>query len=460
LESSGTSLDTAAGVTRAWLRLGIAIPATATIAVAQGASPGKPDWFRGRQPLALRLEAPFNDLFAHAQQDGYVVRGTLGWSDGAGQPQQLGRVKIAVRGHTSRRESECPFPKLKVSWAEGTIKIGTHCGEADGDAITPKFGRLPNQLSPVREAFVYHLLDLVGVPTLRARVAEITYVYADATGEQPESRRRHAFVLEDDHEALQRLGADQSIPESRFTTARDAFAPADSATIAFAEALIGNFDWCLRFFKGDAYRCDARHPLWNLFAFQRSDGTARPVMYDFDVSGAVAGYHRWFADIFNEQFLPSKSHAAIEVIAQLQRARTLFDRPVLDATRQKFASNRAAAYRALSESAVDEPGKKAMTDYFDAFFEAMTSDAAFYRPVITAPDVRAYVDSARSQPACASVGALPIGTPVSEPLETRGDMAKVVVVDALWKFAPPAKCSFIHQKPVWIAKSAVGSDYP
>jgi hypothetical protein len=447
-------------VTRVCQRLIVATVVAATTGAAKAVSPAAPDWFRSTQPIALRLEAPFNDLFAHAQQDDYAVRGTLAWTDASGQEQPVDGVKIAVRGHTSRRSSECSFPKLKVSWAHGTIKIGTHCGESDGHAITPKFGRLPNQLSAVREAFVYHLLDLVGVPTLRARPAEITYVFDDATGEQPSSLRRHAFVLEDEHDALRRLGADRLIQESQFTTGRDAFAPADAATIAFAEALIGNFDWCLRFFKGDTYRCDGRHPLWNLFAFEWSDGTARPVMYDFDVSGAVTGYHRWFPDIFDEQFLPSKSHAAIEVIAQLQRTRTLFDRQLLDATRQKFASKRGAAYRALSQSAVDEAGKSAMTEYFDAFFEAMTSDAAFYRPVVIARDTRAYVDATRSQPVCASVGTVPIGTPVSEPLETRGDMVKVVVLDALWKFAPPAKCSFIHQKPVWIAKHAVDTAYP
>jgi len=437
-----------------------ALACVAALAIAAGlAAATAPDWFSGANPLALRLEGPLNELFAHAQQEGYAVHGSLAWRDAAGE-QRIDDVTITVRGNTSRRESECPFPKLKLSWPGGSVKIGTHCGESTGDAITAKYGRLANQRAPVREAFVYHLLDLLGIPTLRARLAEITYVYADAAADQPSTLRRHAFLLEDDRAAMRRLGAARSIDEQRFTAARDAFTPDDTARVAFAEALVGNFDWCLRFFKGDTYRCDGRHPLWNLEAFAWPDGAARPVLYDFDVSGIVSGYHRWFPDIFNERFLPSKSHAAIEVTAQLQHARSLFDRSVLDATRRAFAAKRDAAYRALAESSVDADGKQVMTAYFDAFFEAMTSDAAFYRPVVTARDTRAYGDASQSQAVCATVGPLPVGTPVSDPLDTRGSMMQVVVLDAMWKFAPPVKCPFIHQKPVWIAKSAVGTNYP
>jgi len=440
----------------------VAFAISGALAIAAAGSRPPLDWFASAEPLSLRLEAPLNELFAHAEQNRYAVGGTLIRSDAGGE-HRLDDLKITVRGNTSRRESECPFPKLKIAWSGGSMKIGTHCGESTGRDVTEKFGRLPNQNSPVREAFVYRLLDIVGVPTLRARPAKVTYVYTDADAadaERPSSITRQAFLLEDDAAARERLGATGEITEERFTNARQAFTPEDTARIAFAEALIGNFDWCLRFFNGDTYRCDGRHPLWNLLALTWPDGSARPLMYDFDVSGAVAGYHRWFGNIFNPQFLPSRPRAAIEVVAQLQRARTLFDRPLLDATRRAFASKRDAAYRALADSTVDADGKKSITQYMDAFFEAMTSDEAFYRPVVTAPNTRAYADADRTMPVCASVGALPIGTPVGDVLQTSGEMVQVVVLDALWKYAPPVKCAFIHDKPVWISKSSIGTGYP
>ncbi len=431
--------------------------ATILAAAAAFANPSTPDWFGRVETARLRLAAPFNDLFAHAQQDGYAVRGTLTWTEG-GREQRLDDVKITVRGNTSRRQSECTFPKLKLSWADGSIKVGTHCGNATGDTITPKYGRLPNENSPVREAFVYRLLDILGVPTLRARQARITYEYTDVGDDTAATIERNAFLLEDDSAARRRLGAARIVPPERFTNARDAFAPEDAARLAFAEALIGNFDWCLRFFKEDTYRCDARRPLWNVLAFAWPDGAMRPLMYDFDVSGAVAGYHRWFGDIFNPQFMASR--AAVEVTAQLQHARTLFDRGVLDGTRRAFAEKRDAAYRAVEESPVDENGKKVLKEYLDPFFEAMQSDAAFYRPVVVSSHTRVYADPEGTMPVCASVGAVPVGTPIGKPLQTRGDMMQAVLLDALWKYAPPVRCPFVRQKPVWIATAAVGTQYP
>jgi hypothetical protein len=362
-----------------------------------------------------------------------------------------------VRGHTSRRETECTFPKLKVTWADESLKLGTHCGESTDNTVTAKFGRLPNERSPWREAFVYDLLDMFGIPTLRARRARVTYVDSDGSNEP---LTRNALIVEDERDAMRRMGAAKTIPEAQFTNARDTFSPDDAAAVAFAQALIGNFDWCLKFFKGDAYRCDARHPLWNLLAFTWADGRMRPVMYDFDVAAIVSGTHRWFHDVFNENFLASKSHPAIEVTAQLQRARTLFDRQTLDATRRRFAQKKTDAYRLLDTARVDADGKRLIKSYLDPFFEAMTSDGVFYRPVVTAPNTFAYADADRTSTICASRGAIKRGMAVSDPLDTRGSMIQVVVLDALWQFAPPVQCPAMHKTAVWIDKSAIGTQFP
>lgn len=438
------------------LYAGVAAALAATIGLMAGTAP--PDWFGTYEPLTMRLEAPLADLFAHAQQDGYAVHGTLTYRD-RGREGRVDDVTVTVRGNTSRRDTECSFPKLKVAWQQNAVKIGTHCGDSPDDTVTERFGRLANERSPVREAFVYRLLDSVGVLTLRARTARITYVYGDA-GEAPRSIVRNAFIVEDNEDARTRLGAARQIDAARFTSARDAFSAEDAAGLAFAEAMIGNFDWCVRFFKGDTYRCDGRHPLWNVLVLVWPDGRTRPLPYDFDVTGMVAGYHRWFNDIFNERFIPSGSHPAIEVAAQLQRARTLFDRGVLDATRRRFAARRDAAYQALADAKIDADGRATIAAYLDAFFDAMESDEAFYRPVVTAQDARAYLDADATMPVCAARGPVPVGTPVSAPLRTRGSMVQVVPLDALWHYAPPVRCPSMHQKAVWLDRGAVGTSYP
>jgi len=426
-----------------------------------------PTLFSGDAPIAFEIKAPFTDLIAVGREtEDYSVTGTVSSGSGGGQDGAGDNVKVALRGHTSRRESECAFPKLKLRFnsvpGEGpfagvrSIKIGTHCGEEAGDAPTPRFGRLPNERSPYREAFVYRLLDLLRLPTLKARPARITYVDTDSV-QRP--LVRNAMLLEDDDDARQRLGADQEIAPESFSNAREAFTAEDTAQLAFAEALIGNFDWCVRMTADDHYRCDARRILWNVMAL-RGGGRTFPLPYDFDVSGMVAGRHLWFGDVYNESFVPSKSHPEVEVIGQLQRTRALFPRAVLDATRKRFMERKAEAYTALRQAPLDEGGRRRIQEYVDAFYDAIGSDNAFYRPVVTAPDTMPYATAERGGVVCGERGAIPIGTAVGEPLATRGSMVQVVLLDTQWNWATPVKCPDIHKGAVWIEASAVGRDFP
>ena len=335
------------------------------------------------------------------------------------------------------------------------MRVGTHCGEGMDQELTPEFGRLANEKSPMREVFVYQLLRAVGVPTYRARLARITYTDTEGGGAPVV---RNAMLLEDDDEAMSRVNGTGEIPMERFTNAREQFRADDVARLVFAEAMIGNFDWCLRMFPGDTYRCDASLPLWNIAAVERNNAPPLPLISDFDIAGTVVGSHNWFAKVYNPAFVPSHSTMEIEVVSQVQRARSLFARAELDATRQHFLTRRDAAYEALNHSQLDSRGHQLAEQYMDAFFAAI-SDQAFYRPVVSLPDTKVYVDAARSREACAPGDMVPPGTPVNV-LSTAGDMAQVVVLDALWRWAPPRQCEAVREGSVWIEKSAIGVDYP
>jgi hypothetical protein len=440
---------------------------------ASAAEPPAP-LFASQDPLPLRIEAPFNELLGQARaDDDHAVTGKLGYTH-QGREVAIDGVKITLRGHTSRRETECTFPKLKIELppdAEGgpllkageSLKLGTHCGEATDDKLTAKYGRLPNERSPLREIFVYQLLDAIGVPTLKARPARISYVYSDArrgsTPAQDKPIVRHGFVLEDEDDAVKRFGGSRDIAEKAFTDAQSAFRPADTARIAFAEAMIGNYDWCLRMTPGDTFRCNDDHPLWNIIAAATSDDKAVPIIYDYDVSGMVVGHHPWFKAHFNEAFVPSRSQIEVAVHGQLQRTRTLFPKAQLDATRAEFVKKKPTAYRTLDSSSLDPDGKRIAKSYLDAFYGAIESDDAFYRPVVVSNGGKIYVDENRTV-ACAEAGTIPVGTPVSEPLQTRNGLAQVVVLDALWQWAPPVKCAAVHDGPVWIEANLIGKDFP
>jgi hypothetical protein len=443
--------------------------AFACVAVQRAAEPGV---FSSYSVIELTLRAPLSDLFAKDDDNDASVTGTLSFRDASGRQVTLDNVAISERGNTSKQANECRFPKLKLRLDKSeardasmfrnmdTIKLGTHCGESPDGTLTKKYGRLANQHAAHREAFVYRLLDTLGVPSLRARPARITY-QDTSTGAAADAITRDAMILEDDHDALKRLSGAKLIEMEQFRSAKEEIAPADAVNLAFAEALIGNFDWCLKFTPNDRYRCDARKPLWNLLAVARDDGTVVPVMYDFDISGMVTGRHPWFPAIFNAAFAERRSEPEVEVDAQLQRTRSLFSRADLDAARRRFAAKKAAAYRALADAAVDERGKQQIVRYLDPFFAAMERDEAFYLPVVVRENTRAFTDAAATQPACTVGGSLPVGTPVSaKPLARQDSRLQVIVLDALWHFTDRAKCSTILKSPVWVDGNAISSDYP
>lgn len=417
-----------------------------------------PSLLEGEDPIALTLEAPLQELFAKGTEDENVtVPATLRFKDPvSGADVELADLQLNVRGHTSRRETECTFPKLKLKLkGAGSIKIGTHCGEAAGETLSTKYGRLTNESSPWREALVYRLLHAAEAPTLRARPARITYI----DSAQTEPLVRNALLLEDDDDAMARVKGTAELTLEEFGNVVTRGAQADAARIAFAEAMIGNFDWCLKFSPDDIYRCNEPKPLWNVLGFDRGGGKAALMMKDFDLAGIVVGKHRWFHTVWNPAFVPSKSETEIEVLSQVQRTRSIFPRAVLDGERQHFLGRKAAIYEALQRAKVDDRGREIARGYLDSFFAAIGDDAAYYRPVVNRPDVKVYLDPEGTKEACTPGDVMRAGTPVNE-LQKSGSMSQVVILDANWRWASKNECNGVQDGPVWIPTDAITRDYP
>jgi len=417
---------------------------------------GLPDLLDGRDIVQLTLEAPLQQLFERGQSDETVkVPGTLTYKDAkTGETMALRDVEISMRGHSSRRETECTFPKLKLKMkGRGSLKIGTHCGEEAGEKLSTKYGRLANEGSPRREALVYRLLEAAAVPTLRTRPARITYIDG---GRAP--LVRNALLVEDDDEAMQRYRGTKEIPMESFGNVRSRRAAADGARIAFGEAMIGNFDWCLKYSPDDVYRCDEAKPLWNVLAFDRGNGTVGLVAKDFDLAGAVVGSHPWFGKVFNPAFVPSKSQTDTEVVAQVQRTRSLFPRAVIDAERRHFIDRKGPVYAALDTIDVDAHGRALAREYLDAFYAAVADDR-YYRTVVKTADVQVYTDAARGAEACGKGDVLREGTPVNV-VSQSGEMSQVAVLDALWRWADRDPCPAVVNGPVWIRSAAITRNYP
>ena len=391
--------------------------------------------FSRAEPLQLEIDAPLGDLLSHDRTDDYAVTGALTVIVD-GTPARIDGVRISLRGHTSRRETECDFPKLKVAFPDGSrdttpifaglksIRLGTHCGEALDGVLTRRYGRLANEHSPLRESFVYRLLAALEVPTLATRRARITYRDSGAGGRATRQPLvRNALIIEDTDAAVRRVGGTREITEAEFSNAHDQLTTADTVRLAFAEAMIGNFDWCLKMTPDDTYRCDARHPLWNIVAADRGSGRAVPLIYDFDVAGMVTGRHVWFRNVFTRAFAPSAAESDIAVIAQLQRARTLFSRRDLDDARAAFVGRKAQAFDALAGAELDPEGEAIARRYLESFYAQIESDANFYRPVVGTSDTHAYA-SPDGAPACGTRSVIPVGTPVGSPLHRAGERVR------------------------------------
>jgi hypothetical protein len=147
------------------------------------------------------------------------------------------------------------------------------------------------------------------------------------------------------------------------------------------------------------------------------------------------------------------------MLAQIQRTRSLFGRDELDAARGRFKARKGEAYRTLDGATLDAAGKEHARRYLDAFYGAIESDEAFYRRVVTAPDTTMYA-TADGTPACPNANTIPIGTPVSDPLQTSGALIQVQLLDALWHWTSTNKCDAVRKGPVWIKADAVSADFP
>lgn len=204
---------------------------------------------------------------------------------------------LKLRGNSSKKIEECPFPKIKMTFnsneSRGTIfegqkslAIGTHCGT--GLSNSP-LGRLRNGKSPHREDLVYQILEVIGVHSFSSRPVYIEYT----NNRLMESLGRHqAFLLESMDSLAARLGGSEiEVRYGTFTSVEQTVGlragELETARIYFAEGLIANWDWDLRYLNNR----DPMHGrgFWNMAAVGFTDGTRITIPYDFDLSGTVNG---------------------------------------------------------------------------------------------------------------------------------------------------------------------------
>jgi len=253
---------------------------------------------------------------------------------------------------------------------------------------------------------------------------------------------------------MARLGATEL---EHFENAAHDFTADDTIRLLFAEAMIGNFDWCLKYSAESTYQCTAKERLYNLIALKRADGSAFPLMYDFDLAGAVTGGNSWLSKVYSDEFAPGESRRRVEVTGQVERSRSLFPRSQIDGARNRFLQRKDLAYETLVASRLDATGNQIGREYLDAFFQLMTDDDAFYTAVVTTAGTTGWTRAMHGQPVCPADNDIPAGTPVGVPVARAGAMIQAPLLDVLWKWYDRCPAT---RKPVWLPSSAVSNVFP
>jgi hypothetical protein len=269
------------------------------------------------------------------------VAGTLTWTDtvGAKAPHAM-KVIVELRGNTSQSPTECPFPKMTITFDKGDedsfgyvdprkntlfahmkkIGIGTQCSAKEG--TSGGFSRIWGGAEPAREALIYKVQSMLELPAFRT--ASTQFLYVDSmTGAYPieESTNYQApagvainsYFLEDMSGFEQRTNSKEILPvDYRFkkpdrfyifnsveTAVADAAAappaaklnqtikPMDMDEVLKAllfQALIDNSDWALH--VSNQYPiANGLMSLWNMKVVQTPGGTWTVIPYDYDLAG-------------------------------------------------------------------------------------------------------------------------------------------------------------------------------
>lgn len=435
LESSDTMLRRA--LLLPWLIAATTLPACAVDAASDAdeaaAAVGTDPLWDDASVLAIELRAPLAELFARSansmsRDELPAVRGTLRFG------QRDLAVSVRQRGNTSALETECSFPKLRVTIdrdqdLSGTPFVGhrklvlnSHCGERPTSERTD-YGRVANEVSPMREHLAYRMVRALDLPTYRTRLSRIRYV-DDATPDQ--ALVRHGLFIEHKDEALARFKAEGLIPDSAKevdVTTEEAEGDDDpdlmdrrlAARIHLAEALLGNQDFRLHL----GSRTEPERwtdtgplfapPLWNIdvFGTTGNGGEQLPVIQDFDLSGVVAPVKP--APMLDPSRTFGADNATQIAMSGIQLVRTMISREDFDAAVAAVKARRAAVEAELARGAVDAEGRANAQKLVKSFFDLLESDM-LYPPVVASEGVRV-VDPASGADDERCLAPIPVGTP-------------------------------------------------
>jgi hypothetical protein len=284
--------------------------------------------FNKYEPLNVEIFAPLKTLFTKKNLERAVfkkssVKGMI-IIEGHEYP-----VSIHIKGFSTA--SICNFPKLEISilnkssigtiFSESkSIDLNTHCGELNS-GITGYY--LASHFAH-REAVIYRILDILGIPAYRARPVLARYHDQDSGSDINPEKAYQAFFVEDFSSFKKRLGLREiaGVNENLRPSFGESF-DGDSifrslseakrvdlegaARVALFQRMIANQDWFIQARPSHSQYPFSPRSLWNIKVVEDKSGKWIVFPQDFSLSGIVIG------NIFDSNYETVFQSVSVEV---------------------------------------------------------------------------------------------------------------------------------------------------
>lgn len=230
--------------------------------------------FADQAPLTLRITGPFDTVADDDREDERSeYPAVIDFPAPDGGTISLD-IEIRLRGKS--RAAYCDFPPLSLDFSrrapEGTVfegqnrlKLVNQCKRGDS-----------YRAYLVKEFLIYRLWNALTDQSFRVRWANIEFVYTDSR--RPQTRVEPAFLIEEEWEVAERLGAE--VVETEKLSRESLDAPYTTLFILF-QYLIANTDWAVLEGPEGDFCCH------NGKVIRKDGGPYIVLPYDFDSAGLV-----------------------------------------------------------------------------------------------------------------------------------------------------------------------------
>lgn len=256
--------------------------------------------FSSTEPLKIRIEGDWSAILKKRYLDPVIAKSLripvkLVILDQKNSETTIS-AELGLRGNTSLSPLECSVPKYSlyftVNNVSGTLlegreqlAFGSHCSYRGGNSDL--YGRSYDGKSPHREAMVYRLLEILEIPSFKARPIIVQYIENQIEAENRSQALWHqAFVLESLKQFEMRMNYELVDEESAHLID---LASEPKATlkkiikVALFNEMIGNNDWKVNFNEPFSERLT-----WNIYlAKDRSRLFFEVIPNDFDLAAVV-----------------------------------------------------------------------------------------------------------------------------------------------------------------------------